>query len=162
MIRCSKIDMLHPLVIQQFRKLERMLDQAMADGKLTVQFQVFETYRSPERQAQLFALGRTQPGSIVTKAKPWQSPHQFGLAADFVPRVRDKKKAQTSLKWDWDAATDQDWSTLASFAAEVGLSCPIVWDRPHVEAVDIWADFRTIIAYREGPQSIIPFPGAER
>lgn len=38
--------------------------------------------RSYARQAELYAQGRSKPGPIVTRAKPGQSPHQYGLARD--------------------------------------------------------------------------------
>lgn len=161
-MRCSDLRMTHPLVTEQFLKLDKLLIEAVQNNELQVQLSPFETYRSPERQSQLYQIGRTMPGKIVTKAKPWQSAHQFGLAVDFVPRVRKLTKSASSLAWDWDAASDRDWSILASLAVECGLSCPVVWDLPHVEATDVWADFRTIITYREGPTEVIPFPGSER
>jgi hypothetical protein len=43
---------------------------------------IFESFRSPLRQGQLFEQGRSQPGKIITNAKPWASWHQYGLAAD--------------------------------------------------------------------------------
>ena len=39
--------------------------------------------RSWAEQDALYALGRTQPGSRVTKARGGQSNHNFGIAADF-------------------------------------------------------------------------------
>ena len=54
----------------------------------------FEAFRSPRRQAQLYAQGRTLPGKIVTYANAWQSYHQYGLAVDFVFFVDGK--------WTWD------------------------------------------------------------
>lgn len=41
-----------------------------------------EGLRTYEKQAQLYAQGRTSPGKIITNAKPGQSLHSFGLAAD--------------------------------------------------------------------------------
>lgn len=42
------------------------------------------TYRPPEKQAQLYAQGRTKPGKIVTRAKPWQSAHQLYEGSDLI------------------------------------------------------------------------------
>lgn len=41
-----------------------------------------ETLRSMDRQATLYAQGRTKPGKIVTWAKPGQSMHHYGCAID--------------------------------------------------------------------------------
>ena len=44
---------------------------------------VISGHRSYEQQADLYAKGRTAPGSIVTYAKPGSSNHNFGTAIDF-------------------------------------------------------------------------------
>ncbi len=59
-------------------------------------------YRSPEGQAELYAKGRTKSGNIVTKAKPYQSPHQYYEAVDIV---------HPSKFWD---VSEAYWDTLAS------------------------------------------------
>lgn len=43
---------------------------------------VVEGYRSPERQNELYAQGRTKPGPIVTNARAGQSRHQSARAVD--------------------------------------------------------------------------------
>lgn len=45
---------------------------------------VSEGFRSEERQAELYAQGRTKPGKIVTNAKPGESLHNTGRAVDIV------------------------------------------------------------------------------
>lgn len=45
---------------------------------------VSEGFRSVERQAELYAQGRTAPGKIVTNAKPGESKHNTGKAVDIV------------------------------------------------------------------------------
>jgi hypothetical protein len=59
---------------------------------------VGEGYRSPERQAELYAQGRTKPGPIVTQAKPGQSRHQSGRAIDVVI-TRDGKPVDERRLW---------------------------------------------------------------
>lgn len=56
---------------------------------------IFETYRTPTRQNELYAQGRTAPGSIVTSAQAWASWHQYGLACDIAVRSDDGL-------WSWD------------------------------------------------------------
>ena len=45
---------------------------------------IFETFRTRERQAMLYAQGRTTEGNIVTNAKPGFTYHNYGIAADLV------------------------------------------------------------------------------
>jgi hypothetical protein len=59
---------------------------------------VVEGYRSPERQAELYAQGRTKPGPIVTQAKPGQSRHQSARAIDVVI-TRDGKPVDEKRLW---------------------------------------------------------------
>lgn len=51
---------------------------------------VYCTYRSPEEQNELYAIGRTKPGKIVTNARAGDSFHQYRVAFDFVPLVGGK------------------------------------------------------------------------
>lgn len=66
------------------------------------------TYRSPEEQAKLYAIGRTEQvdADVVTYAKPGQSEHNFMIdgvkaskAFDIVPLVHGK------LDWNEKSAT---------------------------------------------------------
>ncbi|TCV59372.1 D-alanyl-D-alanine carboxypeptidase-like protein [Neorhizobium sp. R1-B] len=69
---------LHPAV----RKAARLIvEELNTEG---FPFRIFEAFRSPQRQEFLYAQGRTRPGPIVTKARPWRSYHQYGLAIDLV------------------------------------------------------------------------------
>ncbi|SKA95193.1 peptidoglycan L-alanyl-D-glutamate endopeptidase CwlK [Prosthecobacter debontii] len=50
--------------------------------KYGVKVEVISGLRSWQKQAELYAEGRTKPGKIVTKAKPGSSWHNYGLAID--------------------------------------------------------------------------------
>jgi len=52
--------------------------------ELGADFRITEGYRSPERQNQLYAQGRTTPGPIVTYVRGGRSKHQTGRAIDIV------------------------------------------------------------------------------
>ncbi len=56
--------------------------------------EVFETWRSAERQLWLYEQGRSRPGAVVTNAKPWESAHALGLAVDVAARINGS--------WTWD------------------------------------------------------------
>tara|TARA_Y100000592_G_C5480189_1_gene324909 strand:+ start:2510 stop:3070 length:561 start_codon:yes stop_codon:yes gene_type:complete len=51
--------------------------------KYGVEVKAISGHRSYSKQAELYAKGRTKPGSIVTHAKPGYSKHNFGTALDF-------------------------------------------------------------------------------
>lgn len=108
---------LHPLVREAVRQVLHACAQA---GH---QFAMFEGYRSPERQAELYALGRTVSGRIVTYAGPGASMHQYGLAADIVGFVDGR--------WTWDMPPEA-WAHLHAFGKTYGLR-PLSFERPHLE-----------------------------
>lgn len=112
--------LLHPVCKQQFFSLKRLLEQKWRAKDTLTQFAVFETYRSPMRQMELY-----EQTPRVTKAGPWQSAHQYGMAVDFVP-LDDKGQYSWDKRWNYDL--------LAECAEISGLHVPISWDRCHVES----------------------------
>lgn len=118
-MRDSDITSLHPIMRPMVGRLQQMLSAGYLTGATLTEFVLFETYRSPEAQDECYKLK-------TSKAKAWQSAHQYGLAADFVPRIKGA--------WDW--SDYHDWTYLKSCALRCGLRVPILWDRPHVEHPD--------------------------
>lgn len=108
----DKIELLHPKCRDSFHRLNLWLRQTNKP------FHIFETWRSPIRQQYLFDL--PEP---VTRAKAWESDHQYGFAADFVAK-------DAHGHWSWDERFD--WSILKRVAPQFGLEAPITWDPGHV------------------------------
>lgn len=104
-------DHLHPAMRNLVRKL------AMDIGAHGLA--LFETYRDPARQAEVLKAGRS-------KARPFESAHQYGLAADFA--FQDDEG-----DWSWPDVNRREWALLHAKAERVGLHCPIEWDPGHVE-----------------------------
>lgn len=76
---------------------------------------VYETLRTNERQAQLYAQGRTAPGKIVTNAKPGQSKHN--------PDANGEGHAWDAVPWEWllqrgEVASKLDWSPFVTAEGE--------------------------------------------
>lgn len=111
---------LHP----NFRAtLIKLLAQSAAEN---IPFRVFEAYRTPERQEWLYAQGRTRSGAVVTKARAWESFHQYGLAADLVLFIDGQ------WRWSDDGPLRAHWRRLGEMASDVGLRT-LDWEAPHVE-----------------------------
>jgi len=93
-------------------------------------------YRSTEEQNRLHALGRTQPGRIVTNARGGYSWHNFGLAADYAFVIGGQ------LTWSGP------WKVFGRIARECGLEWGGDWkkfpDRPHVQ----WRNGRSLSQMR--------------
>jgi hypothetical protein len=108
------LDMLHPDM--------RLKILAVVTELISVEnpLRVFEAWRSPRRQHDLFMAK-----SGVTRADAWQSAHQYGLAVDF---ARPKGKG-----WTW-TVEQRHWSRLRAVAEMNGLVVPSPgWDPGHVE-----------------------------
>ena len=120
---------LHPVGQDAFRRLTRELQRRYTEGKTWTYFRPFEGLRSPLKQDALF---KQRPA--VTTVGPWHSPHQYGLAVDFVP-VRNGQAViagnAQKCEWSWDGS--HDWGCLRQCAEYVGLLNVISWDKPHVE-----------------------------
>jgi len=90
--------------------------QAKADlliemtGNVGLKIRITEGYRTPERQAELYAQGRTKPGKIITNAKPGESSHQSRKAFDICFIGNDPYPKNDRL-----------WKTLADLALSIGL-----------------------------------------
>jgi peptidoglycan L-alanyl-D-glutamate endopeptidase CwlK len=103
--------------------------------------------RTMEEQAALFAKGRTSKGKIVTKARPGESYHNYGLAFDWVPLKRTAKNADL-----WVANWDDE--TAFCLGEHVGLSFGLVgisWETGHLQT-SLFRSWRDIP--REGVEQV--------
>ena len=65
--------MIHNSLDLLFKPFRTLLEEKIKGERIAI----FETYRAPSRQTALFTAGHS-------KAKAWQSWHQYGLAVDIV------------------------------------------------------------------------------
>lgn len=96
-------------------------------------FEPFEGYRHPMRQ--LYLVEETKN----TKARPWQSAHQYGLALDFAVRRYDEHMIANGWSWPNDAP----WERLRDIARTFELDIPLAWDRGHVQH-PLWTKIRKL------------------
>lgn len=75
----DRIKTLHPLIRYSVEKIINILDQNHG-----IRLRVTSALRTWSEQANLYALGRTKPGKIVTNSQPGDSAHNYGLAPDVV------------------------------------------------------------------------------
>ena len=121
MINSRRLEDLLPAVQ---RRAEKFIAAARADD---IDLLVTSTFRDCASQDALYAIGRTKPGKVVTRARAGQSFHNFRVAFDFVPVVHGKAV----------------WTDLALFrrCGEIGESLGLEWggrwqgmrDRPHMQ-----------------------------
>jgi hypothetical protein len=105
--------------------------------------------RTFAQQQAVYDQGRTAPGSVVTKARPGDSYHQYGLAFDVVP------DAYKDLP-NWNPGGDA-WTTIGQIGESLGLTWGGRWaspDEPHFELNA--APIAELKAYWEKFQKIMP------
>jgi len=128
----SDLALLEPKFGRACSRLHAYLIDAHQTRRTQTRFEIFETYRHPNRQASLLKKG-------VSKAGPWESAHQVGLACDFVPYLDPDEAAALARRtgervlpgWNWH--TSHDYGFLAAAAETFKLRVPIGWDPCHVE-----------------------------
>ena len=94
----------------------------------TQNFLVLEGVRTPARQAELYAQGRTKPGKVVTwtlKSNHFKQATGYGHAVDLCPYPVD---------WNTASKFDAIYRAMMSAAKELGVSIRsgMDWDRDGV------------------------------
>ncbi|WP_102261950.1 M15 family metallopeptidase [Mesobacillus jeotgali] len=121
---------LHPVVQEN----KDMLVQKAAERGIRVL--VTDGFRSFEEQNQLYEMGRSKEGQIVTHAKGGESYHNFGLAIDFA-LLNKQGKALWDTTYDGNGNGKSDWMEVVGIAKELGFSWGGDWnhfkDYPHLE-----------------------------
>lgn len=107
MKRESTLNMLYPPFLFRLMKGLRAVKAA------GIPLEVFESFRTFERQEWLYAQGRTREGKIVTKSHAGRSWHNYGAAADLVLFINGQ--------WSWAE------EALYVKAAPILESCGLRW-----------------------------------
>jgi hypothetical protein len=113
---------LHPT----FRALDDDLKAMVTAAELPIE--PYEGWRDPNRQAFLFAEGRTPgigtEGHHVTFEGAWEGLHQYGLARDWVWKVNGV--------WTWTPPAGHSWLEFHAMATKVGLMF-LDFEQPHIQ-----------------------------
>jgi peptidoglycan LD-endopeptidase CwlK len=129
----GNIATLHPRVRPYARGL---IEKAAMQGII---IKVTSAMRTYAEQDKLFAQGRTEPGSIVTKVKGGFSNHNFGIAFDVTifKGSDDPEKAKTPV---WESPA---YKAVGALGTELGLEWGGNWtsfkDEPHYQLRPGWA-----------------------
>jgi D-alanyl-D-alanine carboxypeptidase. len=91
---------------------------------------VYCTYRSAYEQDELYKLGRSKPGRIVTMAHAGESWHNYRRAVDAVPLIAGKPDWTYSLH-------ERHWQVFVDEAERVGLEWAGRWTGKFVEYVHL-------------------------
>lgn len=116
-------------------RIQALLEKCKRNG---LSFRLFEAYRQPSRQAELYNSSRY--GRRITNADAWQSIHNYGFAADIILNVRDVNPWETGKVGGVDYM--KQWLKMRDYARGLGLktltdSSGADWDLPHVQMPDL-------------------------
>lgn len=120
-------------------KARALIHAAAAHG---IHIEATSGYRSYDEQDELYAQGRTKPGTIVTNARGGYSSHNFGTAFDVT--------VFEGLAPKWDGP---EYATVGQLGKEIGLSWGGDWNNPdesHFALRPDWAQGLTEAEYMTG------------
>lgn len=137
-ITLDRIQLLHPELRREAVKIYAEICEEL-DGRAICRFS--HTLRTNKEQDELFDIGRTKPGKIVTNARGGQSYHNYGLAIDIVLLVdRDGNGTHESASWetnvDFDGDGKADWQEVVRIFKSYGWEWGGDWkfsDKPHFQ-----------------------------
>lgn len=137
----ERIKLLHPKIRDEVREIYLDVNYYLLGKGVRLRFS--HTLRTIKEQNDLYALGRTKPGKIVTNAKGGQSYHQYGVAFDIV-LLLDKddngtfETASWCTKLDFDNDDIPDWLEVTQAFEKKGYKNGFLrngkkWDLPHFQ-----------------------------
>ena len=136
-ITLQRIETLHPKIRAEVKEIYQQINSALK-GKAMCRFT--HTYRSVKEQDQLYAIGRTLPGKIVTHARGGQSYHNYGLAIDICLLLTPDKGKTPTLSYqtqkDFDGDGKADWQEVVAIFKQYGYEWGGDWhfkDPPHFQ-----------------------------
>lgn len=130
-ITLKRIQLLHPVLRDEVSELYEAICIRLK-GRASCRFT--HTLRTFKEQEELYALGRTKPGKIVTNARAGRSWHNYGLAVDIVLIVGGGVNWDISTDFDNDGVSD--WIEVVQTFKEYGWEAGIDWkfkDAPHFQ-----------------------------
>jgi peptidoglycan L-alanyl-D-glutamate endopeptidase CwlK len=137
-ITLERIKLLHPKLKDEANLIYTEICEALS-GKAMCRFT--HTLRTFKEQDDLFAKGRTAPGSIVTNARAGLSYHNYGLAVDIALIIDNDgdgkfESASWDTKTDFDKDKKSDWMEVVTIFKQYGWTWGGDWrfkDAPHFE-----------------------------
>lgn len=137
-ISIDRIKLLHPLLREEMNQIFDEIDKALTGSAIC---RLAYTTRTFKEQDDIYAIGRTKPGRIVTNAKGGHSYHNYGLAVDIVLlRDKDRNGSYESASWetnvDFDGDGVSDWLEVVNIFKRYGWEAGIDWkfkDAPHFQ-----------------------------
>jgi peptidoglycan L-alanyl-D-glutamate endopeptidase CwlK len=155
LISVARANLLHPSIRQEVIDTITAVEHTMPP---TAKVRIVQGLRTIEEQNELFALGRTKKGSIVTNARGGCSYHNYGLAFDFVWMYdKDGNGSYEALSWDvkydFDRNGVSDWQQIVQAFKKKGYTWGgdfhSIPDDPHLEKAFGYTWRQLFVLYNE-------------
>lgn len=150
----QRIALLHPDIRQEVTNIINECNRSLT-GR--AQVRISQGLRTFKEQDDLYAIGRTKPGKIVTNAKGGQSIHNYGFAVDIV-LIIDGKIASWDTAKDWDGDRISDWTECVNIFKKYGWSWGGDWksfkDLPHFDKKG-YSDWRILGALKRDENNYV-------
>lgn len=140
----------HPKLREELIKIYHEANNKLAKSRLRFAY-VLRTF---DEQNDLYKIGRTKAGRVVTNARGGQSYHNYGLAVDIVLLIdRDKNGTFETASWDtradWDGDRIADWIEVVDVFKKYGWEWGGDWrfkDLPHFQKTfgKNWRDLKAM------------------
>ena len=139
-VSIERANKLHPAIRQEVIDTITKIENESFPS--TIRIRIVQGLRTIEEQNELYAQGRTRPGSIVTNAKGGSSYHNYGLAFDFVIMYdKDNNGSYEAVSWDvnydFDKDGVKDWQEVVKAFKTLGYTWggdfKSIVDSPHIE-----------------------------
>lgn len=130
-VTIKRIQLVHPVLRDEVSSIYAEICERL-EGRAACRFT--HTLRTFKEQDDLFAMGRTKPGKIVTNARAGRSWHNYGMAVDFVLMVGGG--AVWDIRKDFDNDGKADWIEVVQTFKEYGWDWGGDWsfkDYPHFQ-----------------------------
>ena len=132
-ITLNRIQTAHPILRDE---LGRIYEDICAALKGRAMCRFTHVLRTKKEQDELYAIGRTKAGKIVTNARGGYSYHNYGLAVD-ICLIIDGKTAVWDAKTDFDLDGISDWMEIVRIFKAYGWEWGGDWrrfpDLPHFQ-----------------------------
>lgn len=136
----NRISLLHPKVREEVKNAYLYVNNRLLGKGVRLRFS--HTLRTNQEQDELYAVGRTKKGSVVTSARGGQSIHNYGLAFDIVLLIdTDGTGSFNTASWDRLKDFDNDgvteWMEVVNYFKSIGWTWGGDWknfkDYPHFQ-----------------------------
>jgi len=137
-VTVDRLQLLHPKLRDEAFEIWNTIDTTLTGRAIC---RCAYSVRSFHEQDDLYAIGRTVPGKIVTNAKGGESAHNFALAVDIVLlKDTDGNGTFDTASWktnvDFDGDGVADWMEIVNIFKRYGWEAGIDWkfkDDPHFQ-----------------------------